>query len=285
MTQTSAPNAGENTGWSGRGGANWVKARDVIDGFFAPIDAVIVSALPAIAEPTPQVLDVGCGTGSTGIKAAIHLSPDAKVLGVDLSDDMLAAAAARAKDHGLKGTFIKADAGTHDFDPGRMDLIVSRFGVMFFEDEVAAFQNLRAAAKPGASLRAIAWRGAEENPFMTLAETVATPLLPEGTLPQRTPGGPGQFAFADGDRVADILARSGWRDIRVEPVDIACTMPKDALLTYLTLLGPVGRIFHTLDEATQTQVVNAVLPAFAPYVAGDTVRCTAACWKISAEAP
>ncbi|XWN29268.1 MAG: class I SAM-dependent methyltransferase [Devosia sp.] len=257
----------------------------MIDGFFAPIDAVIVEALADVAREAPVVLDVGCGTGSTGIAAAKGVSPHTEVVGVDLSDDMLAAAAARAETHGIAGTFIKADAGTYGFEPGTFDLIVSRFGVLFFEDEVAAFQNLRAAAKPGARLQLIAWRGAEENPFMTLAETVAAPLLPEGTLPQRTPGGPGQFSFADGARVGDVIARSGWQDVTVEAVDIACTMPKGSLVTYLTLLGPVGRIFHTLDEATKAKVIDTVVPAFAPYVKGDTVHCTAACWSISAKAP
>ena len=159
-------------------------------------------------------------------------------------------------------------------------MIVSRFGVMFFSDPVAAFANLRRAARPGGEMRLLAWRGMDDNPFMTAAERAAAPLLPD--LPVRKPDAPGQFAFADRDRVGRILEESGWTDIDIQPVDVPCTMPAAELEFYFTRLGPVGLALASADDALRAKVVDTVRPAFAPFVHGPLVRFTAACWSISA---
>src|SRR5262249_8510249 len=141
--------------------------------------------------------------------------------------------------------------------------------------------NLRRAARGGAALRCLAWRGAAENPFMTTAERAAASLLPD--LPARGPDGPGQFAFADRDRVARILADSGWSRIHIRPIDIECTFPEKELTRYVTWIGPVGRVLQQADDATRRKVVDAVRAAFDPYVHGSEVRYTAACWMVAAE--
>ena len=146
-----------------------------------------------------RVLDVGCGTGSTTLAVARRLGAKGRCIGIDISEPMIAAARARAEREGTPASFIRADAQTHAFEPASFDMIISRFGVMFFDDSVRAFANLRRAAKQTPSLRFIAWRSAAENPFMTTAERAAAPLLPN--LPARRPDAPGQFAFADRDRV------------------------------------------------------------------------------------
>jgi hypothetical protein len=142
---------------------------------------------------------------------------------------------------------------------------------------------LRRAAQDGAELKLIAWRGAAENPFMTAAERAAAPLLPN--LPPRRPGAPGQFAFDDAQRVQSILAQSGWTDIDIRPIDAVCAFPEKELVSYLTRLGPVGRILHEADEPTRNRVLETVRPAFEPYVHGAEVRFVAACWMIGARSP
>jgi hypothetical protein len=117
---------------------------------------------------------------------------------------------------------------------------------------------------------------------MTTAERAAGPLLPE--LPARRPDAPGQFAFANADRVAAILLESGWTESEIQPLDVPCTLPETTLLRYLTQLGPVGRILQEADEATRTRVVEVVRPAFDPFVHGAEVRFTAACWMVTARA-
>ena len=146
-------------------------------------------------DPERRVLDVGCGTGSTTLAVARLLGAKGRCTGIDISEPMIAAARARAEREGTPASFIRADAQTHAFEPASFDMIISRFGVMFFDDSVRAFANLRRAARDDAELRFIAWRSAAENPFMTTAERAAAPLLPN--LPARRPDAPGQFAFAD----------------------------------------------------------------------------------------
>jgi hypothetical protein len=176
--------------------------------------------------------------------------------------------------------FIVADAQTHNFEAGQFDAIVSRFGVMFFSDPVAAFANLRRAARDGARLQVIVWRGAADNPFMITAERAAAPLLPN--LPERKPDAPGQFALANDRRVHAILDAGGWSEVEIRPLDISCAMPASALVTYVSRMGPVGTALQETDEATRTRVVDAVLPAFDPFVRGDEVRFAAACWMVDA---
>ena len=117
---------------------------------------------------------------------------------------------------------------------------------------------------------------------MTTAERAAAPLLPD--LPPRRPDAPGQFAFADAQRVRGILEDSGWADIRVEPIDVVCAMPEAELNQYLARFGPVGLVLRSADDETRARVLAVVRTAFARYVIDGEVRFTAACWMIAARA-
>ncbi|RKH07127.1 class I SAM-dependent methyltransferase [Corallococcus sp. CA053C] len=275
------PNEDEQTKlWNGRAGRAWVDAQEVLDGMFKPFEDLLVAAVSA--ESGGRVLDVGCGTGSTLLAVARRLGAKGHCLGIDISEPMLALARVRAEREGTTASFIRANAQNHAFEPASFDLIISRFGVMFFDDPVRAFENLRRAARHDAELRFIAWRSAADNPFMTTAERAAAPLLPN--LPVRKPGGPGQFAFADRNRGSSILEESGWAEIELQPIDVACTLPEKELLGYVTRLGPVGLLLQEADDQTRTQVIETVRAAFAPYVHGAEVRFTAACWQVTARA-
>jgi SAM-dependent methyltransferase len=228
------------------------------------------------------VLDVGCGTGAIPLAVARRLNGAGRSAGIDISQPMIALARERAVQAGLDVDFIVADAQSHEFAGPPFDMIISRFGVMFFADPVRAFNNLRAAASPGAALRCVVFRSPAENPFMTAAERAAAPLLP--ALPARNPDAPGQFAFADARKARDILASSGWSGIEVLPLDLSCRFPAAALDQYLMRLGPVGLALREADEITRARVIDAVRRAFAPYVQADEVRFNAACWEIAARA-
>jgi SAM-dependent methyltransferase len=267
--------------WNGVAGRGWVEAQELLDQLFKPFEGLLVEAVSAASVSC--VLDVGCGTGGTTLAVARRLGANGRSIGIDISDQMLAAARARAEREGTPASFIRANAQTHAFEPASFDMIISRFGVMFFDDSVRAFANLRRAARDHAGLRFIAWRSAVENPFMTTAERAAAPLLPN--LPARRPNAPGQFAFADQRRVHRILEESGWAGIDIRPIDVACTLPEKELVRNVSRLGPLGRVLHETDERTRKEVLAAVRAASDPYVHGAEVRFTAACWMASARAP
>ncbi|MFJ2963980.1 class I SAM-dependent methyltransferase [Streptomyces collinus] len=263
--------------WNGPAGNAWVDLQELLDEMFRPFEELLVEAVAA--EHAGSVLDVGCGTG--GVTRAVARRAG-HCVGVDISGPMIETARAHAEREGVPASFIQADAQEYAFDPGAFDAVVSRFGVMFFSDPVRAFGNLRSTVRDGAGLRCVVWRGPGENPFMTTAERAAAPFLPD--LPARRPDQPGQFAFADPERVRRILAESGWAGIDIQPVDVVCALPEKDLVTYFTRLGPLGMVLPGADERTRAEIVEAVRPAFDPFVQGTEVRYTAACWMVSARA-
>jgi SAM-dependent methyltransferase len=281
MNATSQISEEQRTLWNGPAGRAWVDLQDLLDRVLKPMEDRLTEA--AVSGRASRLLDVGCGTGSTTLGIARRLGPEGSCVGIDISAPMIAVARDRAEAEALPADFVCDDAQTHGFAPEGFDMIVSRFGIMFFEDPVAAFANLRRAARAGARLHVIAWRGPAENSFMTTAERAAAPLLPD--LPARRPDAPGQFAFADEGRVRGILEDSGWAEIDIRPVDFSCSLPAADLERYYTRLGPVGLALQEADEALRTQVADALRAAFDPYVHGPEARFTAACWFVSAQVP
>lgn len=266
--------------WNGVRGRAWVEVQAVVDQMFKPLEDMLLDALTA--RPADRVLDVGCGTGATTLAAAQAIGGQGRCIGIDISEPMIAAARSRAGREGSTARFICADAQTHGFEPAGFDAIVSRIGVMFFDSPVRAFANLRHAAVEDAALHFVAWRSAEENPFMTTAERAAAPHLPQ--LPAGRPDGPGQFAFAQKARVRHVLQESGWTGIDIQPVDVLCTLPEKELVRYFTRLGPLGQIIDEADDRTRSRIIETVRAAFDPYVGGEEVRFTAACWMVGARA-
>jgi SAM-dependent methyltransferase len=268
--------------WNGPAGDAWVQAQPVLDDMFAPFVDHLAQGVPP-GSPW-NVLDVGCGTGAVSLAIAARLGAGGHCTGLDISAAMIAMARERARSTAHPVDFIAADAQRHAFAPAAVDHVVSRFGVMFFDDPVGAFTGLRVATRSGGTLHALTWRAPDENAFMTTAERAAAPLL---ALPPRSADGPGQFAFADRQRVLDILADSGWRDIEVTAVDQVCSIRTADLQRYVSLLGPVGGMLRDprIDAALRAQVLQVVVDAFAPFVQGDRVAFVAACWALRAVAP
>ena len=163
------------------------------------------------------MLDVGCGTGDT-TRVAARRAVDGDALGVDLSTGMLARGRERAAEEGLTNvTFEQADAQVEPFADGRFDVVISRFGVMFFSDPVAAFANLARATRPGGRLALVVWQpfaGNEwvEVPRAALALGRDLPPIPEDV--------PGPFGLADPDRVERILGDAGWSDVVLGDVSV-----------------------------------------------------------------
>ncbi|WP_347271529.1 class I SAM-dependent methyltransferase [Rhizorhabdus histidinilytica] len=276
MTDAETVRAEQQALWNGIAGQAWVDEQALLDRLFAPFAALLAEAAHEVHGG--RVLDVGCGTGATTLAIAAALGPGGECVGADISGPMIDLARARAERAGVAAAFVQADVESHDFARASFDLVISRFGVMFFGDPVRAFANLRRAVRDGGGLVLLAWRGTDENGFMTAAERAAAPLLPP--QPPRDPGAPGQFAFADPDRVRAILTAAGWTGVEIEPVDVDCTMSDAELDNYAVRLGSLARVLPTLDEALRARVVAAVRAGFDPYRHDGQMRFTAACWLI-----
>jgi SAM-dependent methyltransferase len=273
-------NAEQSALWNGPSGSAWVDEQALLDQTYAPFAALLAET--AATQHARRVLDIGCGSGATTLAVARTLGADGSAQGIDISQPLIARARERATRDDSTAQFLCADAQTHEFAPASFDLLVSRFGVMFFEDPVAAFANLLYATRAGGELRCIAFRPVTENPFMTTAERATAPLLPN--LPPRQPDAPGQFAFADRQRVERILDAAGWKNPQLAPLDVPCAFPERDLVRFFTRFGPVGLVLREADEATRARIIGTLRAAFAPFIESDEVRFVAACWMISAQA-
>lgn len=269
------PNSDQAELWNGVAGRNWVRKQSLLDGMFQSLESLLSEA----ATQARSVLDIGCGAGAVTLAIARAGSP---CTGVDISEPLITLARDRAREV-PRARFVVADAQTHDFEPKTYDRIVSRFGVMFFQDPARAFANISAASRSGASLDLIAWRGPEENPFMTTAERAAKGLMPEP--PHRVPNAPGQFGLADPIFTQSVLETAGWRDVELQALDVKCRISDADLNEYATTMGPVGIMLQSADEATHAMVSEAVLKGFAPFISEGSVRFNAACWRISGRKP
>jgi len=263
-----------------RAGRVWVEHQALLDRIMAPIaDAVVDAVGPVNGE---SVLDVGCGSGATTFAAAWRVGPTGRAVGVDISPALVELARTRAGEDGIESAqFLLADAQTHAFQP-EFDAIVSRFGVMFFPDPVAAFANLRTALKPGGKLAFAAWRSPEENPLSQVPLRAAAPFLPE--TPRFEKDAPGRFAFADPDRVRGILADAGWRDIAIAPLDTTAPLSFDELMTMSLRVGPLNPILKDADEDLRDTIWDAVAIALEPYGKEGVAQMTSACWLVTAQA-
>jgi SAM-dependent methyltransferase len=280
MTERTAPtNPDPIQYWNGPAGERWVHAQAQLDRMLAPfLDALIARARPAAGE---RVVDVGCGCGATALALAPSVAPGGAVVGVDVSAPMLARARDRAA--GLAAVdFVEADAASHALDPPA-DLLVSRFGVMFFGDPPAAFANLFRMVRPGGRLAFVCWRALADNPWAHVPldaarDAVAAPAAPAD------PHAPGPFALADGARVRALLEGAGFEAVSVDPFDHDVVLGEslDEAVAFAFVAGPVSRLLAEAGEAARAGAAVAMRAALAPYAAGGPVALRGAVWMVSA---
>ncbi|MEO0467771.1 MAG: class I SAM-dependent methyltransferase, partial [Pseudomonadota bacterium] len=145
--------------WNGEMGERWAAYSDALDHMLSPFIEPIMTA--AALQPGERVVDIGCGAGVLSVRAAADVAPMGQVVGVDVSRPIVDVAEARFGERG-DVAFEVTDASV--WKPADLfDVLISRFGVMFFEDPVGGFQNLRAAIKPGGRMAFACWRTLPEN--------------------------------------------------------------------------------------------------------------------------
>lgn len=270
--------------WNSAVGDTWVRMQERLDLAFTPVTAALLSM--AAPRPGEDVLDIGCGSGETTLAMAGAVGDEGTATGLDLSDALLARARERAEAALSEAEFVNADAAIYQDDAG-FDLIVSRFGVMFFADPQAAFANLHRLAAPGGRLCFACWQAPEQNLWATLPMQVLADKLP--LQAPADPHAPGPFAFANPERVNAILVGSGWQDIAFHAVDFRMMIgegddPVAAAVHFTLRIGPAARLVREAGPAVEAEARAALAAAMTPYRDGDAVGLPGAVWLVTARA-
>ena len=271
--------------WNEESGLKWVRLQQRLDTQLAPLGLAAMQR--AAIKPGERVLDVGCGCGQTSLELAGRVGPLGAVVGLDISQPMLTRARERQKELAVSNLeFIRADAQTYVFERGRFDVIFSRFGVMFFDDPVAAFRNLRTALRADGRLCFMCWQELAKNDWARVPLAAAMRHIPPPPPPP--PYAPGPFAFADPDRVRHILISAGFTDVSLDTHEAALSLggatSVEEATTFALEIGPVATLLRTAEEGVQERVAHSIREALLPYAGQDGVRLAGTTWIVSARA-
>lgn len=283
---TTAANHEHHDQWDGTEGHHWVHHADRYDRMLAPFADQLATA--AAISPGERILDVGCGCGITTIEAATAAGPSGRVIGVDLSPQMLETAAGRAVANGVADRcgFEVADVQTADLGIGDFDKAVSRFGVMFFDDPAVAFTNIATALRPGGRLVFCCWQSLEANDWMLVPGAAAAQHVP---LPEAATGSQsGPFALSDPDHIRGLLRGAGFSGIEVRPFTTSMLLAGggslDDTIEFLAASGSGRALLDLAPEPDRHAAINAVRATLAPLHNGDGIRLGAAAWIVLAHA-
>ncbi|MGX9352221.1 class I SAM-dependent methyltransferase [Shimia sp. W99] len=258
--------------WASPAGLKWIEHERALDAAMAGMLDMMLDMADIVS--TDRVIDIGCGTGASTIEAA-RRAPAGNVLGVDISDPLLARAAKRAKTAGVQhASFLLADAQTHDFSPQNFDVLVSRLGMSFFSDTVAALKNLSNVLSDHGKMVFVCWASVAQNPWFDIPKKAAEERL--GAQPKGDPNAPGPTAFQDCKRVANLMDQAGVSSIEARPVEIVLTPPGGVAgaARAASKVGPAARIMKAYSgtEADEAGIESSVKAAFEKFSEGDDVR-------------
>lgn len=269
--------------WNEQGGPKWVLRQQQLDAQIHPLGLVALQR--AAIQPGEHVVDIGCGCGQTSLDLAERVGPKGFVLGVDISQPMLNRARERQKELGVTNLeFLQADAQTHQFDREQFDVMFSRFGVMFFEDPAAAFRNVCTALRPTGRLTFVCWQALDKNDWARVPFKAALQHVPPP--PPMAPGAPGPFAFADPERVRQILEGAGFTAIHCDSyatdLGMGGATTVDDAVEFSLEIGPAARLLAEADLATRTRVAQTLREALSPYASAKGVHVPGAVWIVRA---
>lgn len=271
----------DNLEWQGRVGQSWASEWQRTDRSFTALTAELKRRLGELDYS--NVLDVGCGAGELSLIAARE-NPAAQVLGLDISPDLIGIA--RERGNNLPNLrFVLGDAAQWIGEGAtKPDLLISRHGVMFFDEPVAAFAHLRSISAPTARMMFSCFRNVSDNPFFGAIGR----LLPRSDGPPPDPFAPGPFAFSDEDRVASILAKAGWQDLEFARFDFrmiagAGVDPVTDAVGYFSRIGLAARAMAEMDEAARSEFL-ATLAGFLPeHLHDGVVSLPASVWIVTGQ--
>jgi ubiquinone/menaquinone biosynthesis C-methylase UbiE len=261
-------------------GHSWVSQQAVISDVFTSVTSISLDA--AAAKPGEHVIDIGCGTGDTLLDLAKVVGPSGAVLGVDVSVPMLDFAKHRAGEATLGNTaFALADATSYAFKPHWADLVYSRFGLMFFDDPVRAFTNIRSGMKAGGRLVFVCFRIMPESPWFRVPIEAALPHVPP--QPPVDPFAPGMFSLAREERLFGILTEAGFREVVLKATNVPIH-GKDITqsMAFITQAGPLPALLENASGEQRIRATKAVRNALASNIGADGRGLHVGLWLVSA---
>jgi ubiquinone/menaquinone biosynthesis C-methylase UbiE len=236
-----------------------------------------------------RILDVGCGWGDTAITLAQKTGPAGYVLGIDCVEQFLEKARRDSAAAGLENIeFVAADVETYPFSAD-FDLCFSRFGMMFFNNPVAAMRNVHRALKPGGRLMFIVWRRVEDNPWLGLPRDIVLQFLPAPGEDARTCG-PGPFSMSNPEVVTRQLEIAGFQNTSFDredgPVIVGDSVAN--AIAFQLALGPAGEVYREagdVAEARRAEIEQALGKCLAEYLSDGRVVMPSSSWLVTAEKP
>jgi SAM-dependent methyltransferase len=190
--------------WVGARGEKWRTHLSAMEAMLLPADEPLVRALRL--EGPARIADVGCGGGGTTLELK-RLSPAGSVVhGFDISPSLIEQARRRIAADEAGIAFDVADVATA-IPKRSYERLVSRFGIMFFDDQAAAFANLSHWLEPGGRFAFAVWAKVSDNPWFSIAEEVVAELV---EVPRPDPDAPGPFRYADSGKLLAVLERAGF---------------------------------------------------------------------------
>jgi SAM-dependent methyltransferase len=279
MRSTVIANADMAAAWDGAEGDDWARDWQHYDRSIRRYHLRLLST--ADIARAQDVLDVGCGTGEL-TRDAGRAASDGVVLGVDLSARMLERARELARTDGLTNVvFEQADAQVYPFRSAAYDIVVSRFGAMFFADPVAAFRNIQRAMRPGARLVLLAWQDLDRNEWL---QELRAAMSVGRALPAPSAGAPGPFGLADPAGVRATLAAAGFVQVEIEAAEESFWAGADAEAAFAFISnGSLARgLLDGLATNDRSRALDALRMTLETHDAGDGVWFGSAAWLICA---
>src|SRR5919204_552427 len=270
--------------WNGPEAAHFVEHADRYDRQLQPFTQALMEQVEPDADRV--ILDVGCGSGTTTLAAAARAE---RVVGLDLSRPLVELARGRARAAAnTNAEFVIADAQTHDFAAGTFNRVISQFGLMFFDDPVRAFTNIRRALNAGGRAAFVSWQDLHANEWLTL---IADAVSRHAQLPEfgGQARGPGMFALSDPDDITALLAAAGFDQVTCDSytpkIVVGGGGSLDDSIDFL-LDNPMPRgLLGLVDPSARDDVLRTVHAELVDrYRQGVGLRLGAAAWVVTAQA-
>ena len=268
--------------WSGKGGDIWVERQNAMDTMLSPLGEAALNKLNL--NEGENVLDIGCGCGHTTLNIAKRISPDGQVTGLDISEPMLKRAKESANEMSISNaSFNCVDVQTDDIGEEVYSAAFSRFGVMFFEDPIAAFRNINKSLITGASLSFVCWQSPALNPWQSLFIEAVKKYV---DLPSPPPRSPSPFAFMESEYISSILEESNFQNIMIEGHEAEVNMfsgrsLSDSVKDYISINPVVSGMLKDSTEQEKTEIINSAIEAFSPYYSAKGLMFPSATWLVT----